>query len=52
MPADLFGSFSLGDLTLTNRMVMEPMTRDRADEAGRVPPMTATYYRQRATAGR
>ncbi|MEU1737388.1 alkene reductase [Streptosporangium sp. NPDC020145] len=51
MPADLFESFSLGDLTLANRMVMAPMTRNRADRAGRVPPMMVTYYRQRATAG-
>jgi N-ethylmaleimide reductase len=51
MPADLFASFSLGDLTLANRMVMAPMTRNRADQAGRVPPLMATYYRQRATAG-
>ena len=51
MPADLFEPFQLGDLTLANRMVMAPMTRNRADENGVVPPMMATYYRQRASAG-
>ncbi len=34
MPADLFAPFQLGDLTLANRMVMAPMTRNRADENG------------------
>jgi N-ethylmaleimide reductase len=51
MPADLFEPFQLGDLTLANRMVMAPMTRNRADENGVVPPMTVTYYQQRAGAG-
>lgn len=51
MPADLFEPFQLGDLTLANRMVMAPMTRNRADENGVVPPVTVTYYQQRASAG-
>lgn len=51
MPADLFEPFPLGDLTLSNRMVMAPMTRNRADRHGRVTPMMVDYYRQRATAG-
>ena len=51
MSADLFEPFQLGDLTLANRMVMAPMTRNRADENGVVAPMTVTYYRQRASAG-
>lgn len=51
MPADLFAPFQLGDLTLANRMVMAPMTRNRAGEMGVVPPAMATYYRQRAGAG-
>lgn len=51
MPADLFEPFQLGDLTLANRMVMAPMTRNRADENGVVPPMTVTYYQERAGAG-
>lgn len=51
MPADLFEPFLLGDLTLANRIVMAPMTRNRAGENGAVPPMMVTYYRQRASTG-
>jgi N-ethylmaleimide reductase len=51
MPADLFEKLSLGDLTLPNRMVMAPMTRNRADRDGLAPPSMMTYYQQRATAG-
>ncbi|HSS79199.1 MAG TPA: alkene reductase [Thermoanaerobaculia bacterium] len=41
----------LGPYTLRNRMVMAPMTRNRAVE-GLVPaPIAATYYQQRASAG-
>lgn len=48
---DLFSATNLGDLTLKNRMVMAPMTRNRAG-AGDVPQaMNVEYYRQRATAG-
>ncbi|MBT9558043.1 MAG: alkene reductase [Myxococcales bacterium] len=47
----LFEPFQLGDLTLRNRVAMAPMTRARANAAGVVQPMTATYYRQRASAG-
>ncbi len=39
-------------LTLKNRVVMAPMTRSRADNAGTVPnDLMAEYYAQRATAG-
>jgi len=49
--ADLFAPFQLGPLTLPNRIVMAPMTRNRAG-AGNVPgPHAATYYAQRASAG-
>lgn len=52
MPAaDLFDPFQLGDLTLANRMVMAPMTRNRADKDGVAPSSMSTYYRQRASAG-
>ncbi len=51
MTADLFEPFRLGDLRLANRMVMAPMTRNRAGENGAVPPMMVTYYQQRASAG-
>jgi N-ethylmaleimide reductase len=51
MPQDLFAPFQLGDLTLANRFVMAPMTRNRADESGVAPAMMETYYQQRASAG-
>jgi len=51
MSSALLSSYQLGDLQLRNRMVMAPMTRNRAGE-GEVPTeMNAIYYRQRATAG-
>jgi len=47
----LFQSYPLGPLTLANRIVMAPLTRNRAG-AGLVPgPFAATYYAQRASAG-
>lgn len=47
----IFSPVRLGDLELSNRVVMAPMTRDRAGP-GDVPTETmAEYYRQRATAG-
>jgi N-ethylmaleimide reductase len=51
MTADLFAAFQLNDLTLANRIVMAPMTRNRADRDGNVTPMMVTHYQQRATAG-
>jgi N-ethylmaleimide reductase len=46
----LFDTFSLGSVTLRNRMVMSPMTRNRA--IGNVPnDLMATYYAQRAGIG-
>jgi N-ethylmaleimide reductase len=51
MSADLFAPFALGDLTLANRMVMAPMTRNRADANGVASPMMEIYYQQRASAG-
>ena len=51
MNTTLFDSIQLGDLKLDNRMVMAPMTRNRADENGVATPMMATHYRQRASAG-
>jgi len=50
MPS-LFEPVTVGKLTLSNRIVMAPLTRNRAG-AGQVPPALAvTYYGQRATAG-
>ncbi len=51
MSGNLFEPFQLGHLALANRMVLAPMTRNRATEDGLVLPMTATYYQQRASAG-
>ncbi|WP_226652641.1 alkene reductase, partial [Streptomyces hydrogenans] len=51
MHLDLFAPINLGGLTLANRMVMAPMTRNRADTDGCVPPLMVEHYRQRATAG-
>lgn len=46
----LFTSISLGTATLQNRIVMAPMTRNRAP--GNLPnTLMATYYGQRAAAG-
>ncbi|MEZ5644154.1 MAG: alkene reductase [Burkholderiaceae bacterium] len=48
--SDLFQPFVAGDLSLRNRVVMAPLTRNRAP--GAVPTQTmTTYYRQRASAG-
>ena len=42
----------IGDLTLTNRIIMAPLTRCRADSVGRIPnAMMAEYCAQRASAG-
>ena len=47
----LFDPIHLGQIALANRVVMAPLTRNRA-AAGRVPsPLAALYYRQRAGAG-
>lgn len=47
---DLFSAISLGNLNLTNRMVMAPMTRNRAAEGAIPQAMNVEYYRQRASA--
>jgi N-ethylmaleimide reductase len=50
--SSLFQPFRLGDLELPNRIVMAPLTRNRADHGSDAPlPLAATYYRQRAGAG-
>lgn len=46
----LFDPIQAGDIALANRIVMAPLTRNRAP--GAVPtPLMATYYTQRASAG-
>ncbi|GEO80925.1 alkene reductase [Pararhodospirillum oryzae] len=47
----LFSPFSLGDLSLPNRVVMAPLTRSRAAPGDVPTPLMAEYYGQRATAG-
>lgn len=48
----LFSPFRLGDLTLPNRIVMAPLTRNRATHGSDAPnDLNADYYRQRASAG-
>lgn len=47
----LFDPITIGEISLNNRIVMAPLTRNRAI-AGNCPgPMTVDYYRQRAAAG-
>ena len=48
--ASLFDPVHAGDLSLANRIVMAPLTRNRAPDA--LPtPLMAQYYTQRASAG-
>jgi len=47
----LFEPFNLGKLTLSNRIVMAPMTRCRATTDHIPTELMVTYYRQRAAAG-
>ena len=50
-PTKLFEPYKLGPITLPNRLVMAPLTRNRA-LAGMVPnPLATEYYGQRASAG-
>jgi len=48
---DLFSPVRLGDLDLANRIVMAPMTRDRAGSEDEPTQIMVDYYRQRASAG-
>jgi N-ethylmaleimide reductase len=50
--AALFAPYRLGDLELPNRVVMAPLTRNRATPGTDAPrELNALYYRQRASAG-
>ncbi|MFQ6774887.1 alkene reductase [Cereibacter sphaeroides] len=52
MTEKLFTPIAVGDLTLKNRVVMAPLTRNRAEPEGDLPTdLTVEYYRQRAGAG-
>ncbi|WP_054944533.1 alkene reductase [Novosphingobium sp. KN65.2] len=47
----IFSPITLGSLDLSNRVVMSPMTRDRAGSGDAPGPIMIEYYRQRAGAG-
>ncbi len=47
----LFDPIQIGDIALANRIVMAPLTRNRAIEGNKPGPLTVEYYRQRASAG-
>ena len=51
MEGSLFSPVRLGDIELANRVVMAPMTRDRAGPGDVPTNLMAEYYRQRASAG-
>ena len=48
---DLFQPMRLGPYQLTNRIVMAPLTRSRADGDGVPRALIAEHYAQRASAG-
>lgn len=47
----LFEPYNLGSLTLSNRIVMAPLTRNRAGPGFVPSDLAAEYYAQRASAG-
>lgn len=47
----LFDSIHFGDIHAANRIVMAPLTRDRAGPNQVPTPLMVTYYEQRASAG-
>ncbi len=51
MTRHLFDPVALGPLALPNRIVMAPMTRNRASASHLPTPIMAAYYAQRAEAG-
>ncbi len=50
-PSRLLESYQLGKITLRNRVVMAPLTRNRATEGNVPSPLAVEYYAQRASAG-
>ncbi len=48
---DLFEPTRVGDIAVSNRIVMAPLTRNRAAAAQVPSPLAADYYTQRASAG-
>lgn len=51
MQHDLFSPVTLGSIALKNRIIMAPLTRNRAGEGGVPHALNVEYYAQRATAG-
>jgi N-ethylmaleimide reductase len=51
MSAKLFSPLTIGTLTLPNRIVMAPLTRNRAAEGDVPHALNVEYYAQRASAG-
>lgn len=51
MSIDLFSPVKLGAIRLNNRIIMAPLTRNRAGEGGVPQALNASYYAQRASAG-
>ncbi len=47
----LFSPLALGELELSNRLVMAPLTRLRAGQNGVPGSLIAEHYRQRASLG-
>ncbi len=47
----LFDPITVGNISLSNRIVMAPLTRNRAIEGLLPGPLSVEYYRQRASAG-
>lgn len=47
----LFDSIEMGELTLSNRVFMAPLTRNRSEADGTPKTMAQTYYHQRSSAG-
>lgn len=48
---DLFSPLTLGAISMKNRIVMAPLTRNRAGEGGVPHALNVKYYEQRASAG-
>lgn len=51
LAVNLFSPLQLGSYTLPNRVVMAPMSRNRASKGNVPTALNATYYAQRASAG-
>jgi len=51
MATELFSAVRIGDCDLPNRIVMAPLTRNRAGQGGVPQTLNVTYYAQRASAG-